>query len=250
MIMHPAARTALDCLDIASVIVGFIDLHALLPVLLSCSRLRDGVRRILGPDRSLISNRRLFVASVPLMQWAMGMGCGTKGLCNSAAFSGSIDVLKWLREVNYPPYPWDTWTCRRAAAGGHLHVLKWLREENDPPCPWDVETCAYAAMGGELHVLKWLREENDPPCPWDRSTCFSAARAGHLHVLKWLREENDPPCPWDEDTCALAARGSHLHVLKWLREENDPPCPWDAETCQCLVKMYCNTIGGLFQQSI
>jgi hypothetical protein len=41
MIRHPAARTALDCLDIASVIVGFIDLHALLPVLLSCHRLRD-----------------------------------------------------------------------------------------------------------------------------------------------------------------------------------------------------------------
>jgi hypothetical protein len=96
MLRHPAAHTALDCLDIASVIVGFINLHALLTVLLSCSRLRDGVRRILGPDRSLASDRRHFVSSSPLTQWAMGMGCGTEGLCNSAACSGSMDVLKWL----------------------------------------------------------------------------------------------------------------------------------------------------------
>jgi hypothetical protein len=194
MIMHPAARTALDCLDIASEIVGFIDLHALLPVLLSDHRLRDGVRRILGPDLSLTSDLRLFVTSVSLTQWAMGMGCRTEGLCTSAALSGSMNVLKWLRE------------------------------ENDPPCPWEERTCFIAALGGHLHVLKWLREENDPPCPWEERTCISAAKGGHLHVLKWLREENDPPCPWDHWTCAHAAKGGHLHVLKWLREENDPPC--------------------------
>jgi hypothetical protein len=83
MIMNPAARTALDCLDIAGEIVGFIDLHALLPVLLSDQRLRDAVRRILGPDRSLTSDLRLFVSSVPLTQWAMSMGCRTAGLCSS-----------------------------------------------------------------------------------------------------------------------------------------------------------------------
>jgi hypothetical protein len=63
MIRHSAVRTALDCLDIASEIVGFIDLHALLPVLLSCHRLRDAVRRILGPDRPLTSDLMLFAIS-------------------------------------------------------------------------------------------------------------------------------------------------------------------------------------------
>jgi hypothetical protein len=48
-----------------------------------------------------------------------------------------------------------------------MHVLKWLREENDPPCPWNASTCAHAARGGHLHALEWLREENGPPCPWD-----------------------------------------------------------------------------------
>jgi hypothetical protein len=149
-------------MDIAGVIVGFIDRDALLPVLLSYSRLRDAVRRILGPGRSLTSDQKFFVTSVPLMMWAM---CKTEGLCTRAALSGSMDVLKWLREENHPPCPWDSRTCASAARGGHLHVLKWLREENDPPCPWDAYTCANAAGGGHLHVLKWLREENNPSCP-------------------------------------------------------------------------------------
>jgi hypothetical protein len=78
--MHPAARAVLDYLDIAGEIVSFIDMHALLPVLLSDPRMRDAVRRILGPDRSLTSDLRFFVTSVPLMQWDMGMGCRTEWL--------------------------------------------------------------------------------------------------------------------------------------------------------------------------
>jgi hypothetical protein len=154
MIRHPAVRAVLDCLDITGEIVGFIDLHALLPVLLSDPRLRDAVRRILGPEGSLTSDQRFFVTSVPLTQWAIGMGCRTKGLCTSAALSGSMDVLKWLRKENDPPCQWSESTCHAAAEGGHLHVLKWLREENDPPCLWDEKTCDLAAEGGHLHVLK------------------------------------------------------------------------------------------------
>jgi hypothetical protein len=121
--MHPAARTALDCLDLAGEIVGFIDLHALLPVLLSDHRLRDAVRRILGPVRSLTSDQNFFVTSVPLMQWAISMGCRTEGLCKSAALSGSMDVLKWLRNEIDPPCPWNADTCH-AAVRLNLHRLK------------------------------------------------------------------------------------------------------------------------------
>jgi hypothetical protein len=88
---HRAARTALDCLDIASEIVSFIDLHALLPVLLSGSRLRDAVRRILGPARSLTSDLRLFVSSVPLTQWAIGScafaAAGVICMCESSIYN-------------------------------------------------------------------------------------------------------------------------------------------------------------------
>jgi hypothetical protein len=227
MIRHPAVRAVLDCLDITGEIVSFIDLHALLPVLLSDPRLRDAVRRILGPDGSLISDQRFFVTSVPLTQWAICMGCITEGLSTSAALSGSMDVLRWLRKKNDPPCPWSESTFYSAAAeGGHLHVLKWLREENDLLVRGMNLLVLILLKGGHLHVMKWLREENDPPCPWDDWTCAYAAERGHLHVLKWLREENNPPCPWDPWICVSdAAKGGHLHVLKWLREENDPSCP-------------------------
>jgi hypothetical protein len=221
MTRNSAARAVLDCLDIAGVIVSFLHPHELLPVLLSDHRLRDAVRRILGPDRSLTSDHRLFTTSVPLVQWAMGMGCRTEGLCTSAALSGSMHVLKWLREENNPPCPWDEDTCTYAGLGGHLHVLKWLREENNPPCPWNARTCACAAIGGHVHVLKWLREENNPPCPWNTFTCSLAARYGQLHVLKWLREENDPPCPWNRDKCISASSDEgHLHAHQWLQEQH------------------------------
>jgi hypothetical protein len=65
-------------------------------------------------------------------------------------------------------------------------VLKWLREENDPPCPWDGWTCANAAERGHLHVLKWLREESDPPCPWNIDTCIEDASC---HLREWLLEQ-------------------------------------------------------------
>jgi hypothetical protein len=133
---HSAARAVLDCLDIAGEIVSFIDLHALLPVLLSDPRLCDAVRRILGPDRSLTSDQRFFVTSVPLTQWAIGMGYRTKGLCTSAALSGSMDVLKWLRKENDPPCQWSESTCHRRGSS----------------------TCAEVAAGGERPSLSvgWL----------------------------------------------------------------------------------------------
>jgi hypothetical protein len=74
MIRHIAARMALDCLDIASVIVSFIDLHVLLPVLLSGSRLRDAVRRILGP----LPDQRPEALCIQLAADAVGYGHGVQ----------------------------------------------------------------------------------------------------------------------------------------------------------------------------
>ena len=122
-------------LDLAGEIVSFLPQGALLPVSLSCRGLREGVRRILGPDRQLRSIPRQMVSSVSLVQWALAEGCTTAHICEHAAAEGNLHVLKWLREEANPPCPWDSRTCIRAAANGHLHVLKWLREEASPPCP-------------------------------------------------------------------------------------------------------------------
>ena len=61
---------------------------------------------------------------------------------------------------NYPTTV-DAWIPAYAAAGGHLEVLKYLRELQ---YPWDEKTCEYAAAGGHLEVLKYAHENG---CPWD-----------------------------------------------------------------------------------
>jgi hypothetical protein len=68
-------------------------------------------------------------------------------LCEAAARSGKLEVLKWLRAGGCP---WDTYTCCGAARSGHLEVLQWARANG---CPWDEDTCSAAAEGGHRVVV-------------------------------------------------------------------------------------------------
>jgi hypothetical protein len=165
------------------------------------------------------------------------------GLCTLAAEAGQHEILKWLRENDFP---WDLETCRYAAAGGHLEVLQWARANGCPwdrntslevarrghlevlqwaranGCPWNAETCTLAALGGHIEVLQWAHANG---CPWNERTCSLAAREGNLELLQWARANG---CPWNERTCSLAAREGHLELLQWARANG---CPWDEETC-------------------
>ena len=71
-----SADGAFRILDVAGEIVGFLPQGALLPASLSCRGLLAGVRRALGPDRLLLSERQHFVSRVLLVQWALKEGCG------------------------------------------------------------------------------------------------------------------------------------------------------------------------------
>ena len=64
--------------------------------------------------------------------------------------------------------------CKWAALQGQLEILKWLRE-ND--FPWDSETCEFAAMNGHLEVLQRARAHG---CRRTVSMCSKAAQGGHL----------------------------------------------------------------------
>ena len=191
---------------------------------------------------------------LPGFEWWDNSGAVYEGrLLHYAAFQGSVEILRWLKEekgwelnkhtghwagmggstevleyLRGMGYEFGEEVCGGAAYGGCLKALKWLRDQ-DPPCPWDAMTCTSAAWGGNLEALEFLRDQ-DPPCPWDEETCQGAAMEGHLEVLQWLRGQ-DPPCPWDEVTCVFAARGGHLEVLKWARSQ-DPPCPWSRSHCR------------------
>jgi len=105
--------------------------------------------------------------------------------------------------------------CNSAAKGGHLNVLKWAREED----VFDWRTCVMAAAGGHLEVLQWAHAQG---CPWDWMTCASAAEGGHLEVLQWVRAQG---CPWNECTCAWAAQRGHHEVLEWAVANGCPKYP-------------------------
>ena len=83
-----------------------------------------------------------------------------RGLCQSAAKGGQLDLLKWARARGYP---WCEKTCHAAAENGHLEVLQWARAHG---CPWDEETCTAAAKNGHLEVLQWARANG---CPFELS---------------------------------------------------------------------------------
>ena len=143
------------------------------------------------------------------------------GLCTLAAEAGQHEILKWLRENDFP---WDLETCRYAAAGGHLEVLQWARANG---CPWDRWTCTAAAKGGHLEVLQWARANG---CPWNAETCTLAALGGHIEVLQWAHANG---CPWNERTCSLAAREGNLELLQWARANG---CPWNERTCSLAAR--------------
>ena len=64
--------------------------------------------------------------------------------------------------------------CTLAAKEEQLEILRWLRE-ND--FPWDSETCEFAAMNGHLEVLQRARAHG---CRRTVSMCSKAAQGGHL----------------------------------------------------------------------
>ena len=99
--------------------------------------------------------------------------------CGWAAHDGELELLKWLREHEYP---WGD-TCRKAAQRGHLHVLEWARENG---APWDATVCSGAAYSGHLHVLKWARANG---APWDENTTISCVLGDQMETLVWAIEQ-------------------------------------------------------------
>jgi hypothetical protein len=184
-------------------------------------------------------------ASIPKLQWLhTEQGCPLpEGISSYAAGSGSIEMLRWLKDRGSA---FTASTCVRAAAGAHLCVLQYLRDEG---CEWDESVCAAAASHGHLTTLQWLHEQG---CPWyadhicgaaagsgsvemlcylkqqgcvfNESTMADAAWAGQLTLCQFLLAEQ---CPCDYEACASAARKGHLETVRFLHETG---CPWDHTT--------------------
>lgn len=162
-------------------------------------------------------------------------------LCDYAAFSGNLELLKFLKEKNYPL---RFLTYEQAALGGHVHILEWLKEHN---CEKGFRTYIYAMMNGNIKILEWLKQNNhtfdsrsdlcrhavekgsiellewanNNGSPWNAETISDAVTSNNLEIIKWLKNKG---CPWNESACTNCAIQGYLHILKWLRENG---CPWN-----------------------
>ena len=102
--------------------------------------------------------------------------------CESAAKSGHLECLKYLREE--VKVPWDSATANVSAANGHLHILEYLVERKfDKYNEW---ACTQAAMFGYLDCLKYLHET--AKAPW----YSEAVRKAHPECLQYLLDNDCP----------------------------------------------------------
>ena len=119
-----------------------------------------------------------------------------KDFCGWAAHAGELELLKWLREHEYP---WGV-TCMNAAKTGRLDVLQWARENG---APWDATVCSGAAYSGHFHVLKWALTNG---APWDVQTALSRVLGDQLETAIWAIRHG---APVDEETYDAAVTRGH-----------------------------------------
>lgn len=96
----------------------------------------------------------------------------------------SIEVIAVAKQYDLA---WNVNLCNSAAASGKLHLLQWLRERL---CPWhESHVLENAALGGNVDMLIWLQQRT---APWSEVTLqrmlSGAAIAGHLPAVKWLHQ--------------------------------------------------------------
>ena len=110
--------------------------------------------------------------------------------CNSAALTGNLALVRWLREVK--KFDWNELTINAAAKCGHLHIVTYCTEQK---CPRGELACAFAAKFGHLDTLKYLHENG---APWDFRTCYYARKNNHLECLVYALDngcQNDKHVP-------------------------------------------------------
>ncbi len=122
-----------------------------------------------------------------LLQLAMVRKPTKLRLCELAAESGQLNILKWLVEKKYNHnYDWYIIICAIAATNGHLNILIWAKENG---YIWNNKICEHAAINNHLDILKWARANG---CEWDKYTIEVAIKNRSWDVLKWARENSCP----------------------------------------------------------
>jgi hypothetical protein len=133
-----------------------------------------------------------------------------------AARNNKLAVLQFLHAQHCPL---SRTVCQFAAASGRLEVLRWAREHR---CDWDARTILCTAVSsGSVEVAAWVKQQEGVAVT--SLAMAEAAKHGYTAVCEYLLEQQ---CPCDTRACWLAAHNDHMHTLRWLREHG---CPMPAQ---------------------
>eukprot|EP00953_Heterococcus_sp_UTEX-ZZ885_P009669 5679-Heterococcus_DN1.PRE.1 len=160
------------------------------------------------------------------LQWLhTEQGCQLpEDICAHAAESGSIDMLKWLKEQGSV---FDKSTMRSAA--DHGHVVRYLRAEG---CPWHFEACLAALRRSDRDLILWALEHGFEY--HDKELEFSyfcdhswetVIKTGSLEMVIWLvelqlDEVNEP----DLIELSTAIASGHVDICRYLKDVRG--CDW------------------------
>jgi hypothetical protein len=100
-----------------------------------------------------------------VLKWLFEKGCPMDlNLCTlgercalGAVFSGNVHMLQWMKD-NGMTGEWRESHMFSAANSGSLEVVKWLRANG---CPWDEDACRRAARG-HWDILQYLVDNKCP----------------------------------------------------------------------------------------
>ncbi|GFH53330.1 hypothetical protein CTEN210_09806 [Chaetoceros tenuissimus] len=146
-------------------------------------------------------------------------------LLNEAAKSGSLETMKWAKEVAGFNFQQESQLINFAAQSGNVELVKYLRSKE---IPWHEETFCNAASSGNIVMLQYLLEKG---CPHDDPEIYSrlietVCSEKTLEMLQWLHEHN---VSWNEKTCSVLAEKGNLKALKYVRSNS---CAWNE---QCVI---------------
>jgi hypothetical protein len=135
-----------------------------------------------------------------------------------AAMSASLAKLEWLHKNMKCELPDDI--CNFAASSGRVDVLRWLMQRG---CHLSSDAYTYAAECDQWDMLKVLRAEG---CVWEEDNsepCSIAMQKGNIEAVRWLHENG---CPESiTDVSRLAAEADSVEGLSYAKE---PGCVFTA----------------------
>lgn len=161
------------------------------------------------PSISTLEHRYAAInGNLEMMEWLQNMyPFHNTDLLGDAV--GNIHMIIWIHNIiGYARD--DTTICNRAARSGHLDVLKHLIADGYQIDPLEIVDAA--VHSGELSIVEYVHSIGGRLS----TTAYDVATyRGFLDILIWLNSHN---CPKRRDICHTSYVARQLHILEWIAE--------------------------------